>query len=60
MRKILIILFLNLLTFLNLNSYGELDASVLEKIKVERIEEDQKDICFKNNNKTMRQLKIIR
>lgn len=60
MRKILIILFLNLLTFLNINSYGELDASVLEKIKVERIEEDQKDICFKNNNNTMRQLKIIR
>tara|TARA_R110001592_G_scaffold93358_8_gene271131 strand:- start:52 stop:219 length:168 start_codon:yes stop_codon:yes gene_type:complete len=44
MRKISIILFLNVLTFLNINSYGALDASVLEKIKLTNIEENQKDV----------------
>jgi hypothetical protein len=50
MRKILIILIFNVITILNINSYGELDSSVIEKATLINLEKKDKDVLTKSIN----------
>ncbi|SDS04817.1 hypothetical protein SAMN05216503_1813 [Polaribacter sp. KT25b] len=50
MRKMLIILVSVVITILNINSYGDLDASIIEKAKINKLEKKEKDVLKKSIN----------
>lgn len=41
MRNLLVILFSTVLTIMNVNCYGDLDPSVIEKAKVKQLEKNE-------------------
>ncbi|WP_157691864.1 hypothetical protein [Polaribacter sp. KT25b] len=46
----LIILVSVVITILNINSYGDLDASIIEKAKINKLEKKEKDVLKKSIN----------
>lgn len=50
MRKILIILISTVITILNVNAYGDLDSSVVDKAKLIKLEKKEKDVITKTIN----------
>lgn len=56
MRKIVIIFILNILTILNINTFGELDSSVIEKVKLKELEKKEKELYIGSNYKKNNQL----